>query len=204
MNTQKLVVATAWTAAACFGGEAKVKQIPLGVRIRVSNEAAVPAHVLGRAKETVSKILDQAGVEATWLDCPGEPDSETRRLCNQELGKADFRLHLVVRKIPGADRDTLGSALVGPLGNSSAYVYYPDNETLGKNLQRDTSLVLAATTAHEIGHLLLGEIAHSRTGIMSAKLSSLNLDLAQRAYLFFTPDQARLIRSQITAMHTYH
>jgi len=200
MNIQKLVVATAYMMAACFGGEAKVKEVRLVVQLRVVNEAAVPADVLRRAIETVSKILGQADVETTWLNCPGDQDSETRKLCNLKLGKADFWLHLVVGKIPGADQDTLGSALVGPLGNSSAYGYYRDIEKFAKNHYCDTSLVLAATIAHEVGHLLLGDRSHSRTGIMSAELSSRNLDLAQRTRLFFTSEQARLIHVQIAAI----
>src|SRR5580700_2322532 len=113
MKTQKLVVATAWITAVCFGGKAKVKDAKMGVQLRVTNEAAMPSDVLRRAKGTASKILGQAGVEVIWLDCPGEQDSETRRLCNQKLGKADFWLHLVVGKIPGGDQHPLGSALVG-------------------------------------------------------------------------------------------
>jgi hypothetical protein len=198
MKIQKLVVATAVVAITCFGGEAKVKE-RLGVKLRVVNEAAAPTEVLRRATETASKILSEAGVEATWLDCPGEQGSEARRLCNQKLGKADFWLHIVAGKLPGADHDTLGSALVGPLGNSSAYAYYPDIEEFAKNRHSDTSVVLAAAIAHEVGHLLLGDRSHSRAGIMTARLSSRNLELAQRAHLFFTSEQARQIRMQMEA-----
>jgi hypothetical protein len=195
-------VATAFIATACFGGEAKVKGERLGVKLRVVNETEVPADVLRRAIDTASKILAQADVEALWVNCPGEKESETRVICNQKLGRADFWLHLVVGKMPGADHDTLGSALVGPLGNSSAYAYYRDIEKFAKNHYRDTSLVLAAIIAHEVGHLLLGDRSNSRSGIMSAELTSRNLDLAQRSHLFFTRDQIRQIQVQVTAIQS--
>ena len=200
MKIQKLVVATAVMATACFAGEAKVKREPLGVKLRVVNEAEVPADVLRRAIDTASKILAQADIEGVWVNCPGEKDSETRVTCNEKLGRADFWLHLVVRKMPGTDHDTLGSALVGPLGNSSAYAYYRDIEKFAKNHYRETSLVLAAIITHEVGHLLLGHRSHSRSGIMSAELTSRNLDLAGRSHLFFTSDQVRQIQVQVTAI----
>lgn len=170
----------------------------LRVGIRVIDQAGVSREVMQQATQEVSHILRQAGVEADWLDCPlGEQSPETWRLCNQRLGPADFWLHLPIHKLPGADRDTLGAALPEKAGGGVAYASYRDIETNARDWRCDTSLVLAAVMAHEIGHLLLGG-AHSRTGIMSAGLSPHSLALAKQGFLLFTPAQARMIRSNLS------
>jgi Zn-dependent protease with chaperone function len=46
--------------------------------------------------------------------------------------------------------------------------------------------------AHELGHLLLRDGAHSLVGLMQ---SDFNLLLAQQGRLWFTDDQARRIRT---------
>ena len=170
----------------------------LRVGVRVIDQAGVSPEVMQRATQEVSHILRQAGVEADWLHCPlGEQSPETRRQCNQKLGPMDFWLHLATHKLPGADQDNLGAALLEKAGGGVAYAYYRDIETSARDWRCDTSLVLAAVMAHEIGHLLLGG-AHSRTGIMSAGLSLHSLALAKQGFLLFTPAQARRIRSNLS------
>jgi hypothetical protein len=78
-------------------------------------------------------------------------------------------------------------------------VYYHEIKKFAEIMRCDAALVLAVAMAHEIGHLLLGTV-HSRTGIMSAGLTPVNLELAKRGSLIFTPDQARVIRAKITAL----
>jgi len=170
----------------------------LRIGIRVIDQAGVSPKVMQQATQEVSYILHQAGVEADWLDCPlGEQSPETWRLCSQRLGPMDFWLKLPIHQLPGADPDKLGAALLEKSGGGVGYAYYRDIEKAARDWDCDTSLALAAVMAHEIGHLLLGG-AHSRTGIMSAGLSSHSLALAKQGLLRFTPAQARMIRSNLS------
>jgi hypothetical protein len=169
----------------------------LRVGIRVIDQAGAPPEVMQQTTREVSYILRQAGVEADWLDCsPGELSTETRRLCDQELGPMDFWLHLPMHKLPAAHPDSFGAALLEKAGGGIAYAYYRDIEAYAARRSCKTSFALAAVMAHEIGHLLLGG-AHSQTGIMSAGLSPRSLTLAQQRSLLFTPDQSRMIRSNL-------
>ncbi len=59
--------------------------------------------------------------------------------------------------------------------------------------------ILAAAMAHEIGHLLLGSNSHSATGIMRAKWTRDELELARLGRLLFTADQSILIRAEVLA-----
>jgi hypothetical protein len=170
----------------------------LRIGLRVIYQAGVSPEVMQQATQEVSHIFHHAGVEADWLDCPlGEQSPETRRQCSERLGPMDFWLRLPIHKLPGADRDKLGAALLEKAGGGVAYAYYRDIEKAARDLGCDTSLALAVVMAHEIGHLLLGG-AHSRTGIMSAGLSSHSLALAKQGLPLFTPDQARMIRSNLS------
>ena len=52
--------------------------------------------------------------------------------------------------------------------------------------------VLGHAMAHELGHLLLGT-GHSSQGLMKGSWTSLDLQLASRGKLRFSPDQAGLL-----------
>jgi hypothetical protein len=58
-------------------------------------------------------------------------------------------------------------------------------------------LVLGATMAHEIGHLLLGPKAHSRRGIMSARIRCEELRQASRGELRFEPAEAQRLQAEV-------
>jgi hypothetical protein len=51
--------------------------------------------------------------------------------------------------------------------------------------------------AHEIGHLLLGENSHSRTGIMRASWSDYELSMEGRHEMSFTAEQSRRMKSRL-------
>jgi hypothetical protein len=51
--------------------------------------------------------------------------------------------------------------------------------------------------AHEICHLLLPLKAHSQIGLMRADWTKADLHLVRRNELFFTAEQAKVIRSKI-------
>ena len=95
------------------------------------------------------------------------------------------------------NEDALGCSLLEAGGRSSAYVYYHAAEEFAKNEHLELFHVLGAAVVHEIGHLLLGENAHARRGIMSAQLTPEHFALASRGSLLFTPEQARKIRAEV-------
>jgi hypothetical protein len=61
----------------------------------------------------------------------------------------------------------------------------------------DAGLLLGATMAHEIGHLLLGRDAHSLNGVMAPRFRRREMEMAARGELRFTDDQMKRIRAAL-------
>ena len=96
--------------------------------------------------------------------------------------------------------EDLGFALPCPESERGclANVFYFRVQELGggKTFPSD---ILSRGMAHEIGHLLLGLNAHSRSGIMRAKWHYTDLEPGHVPYLVFTPTEAQAIRAHVLA-----
>jgi hypothetical protein len=142
--------------------EALVATIPLAVR--VYDSTGLPASALDRALAVAAAPLDAADIETSWRRC--------HTGCDAPL----LRDELVVRIVPGgtaigtARLMTLGDAMIDRSSGSGrlATIYLDRVVQLAKAAAVDVTRLLGYAIAHELGHLLLGDISHSRTGLMRA------------------------------------
>ena len=179
----------------CLGANERAmgpKRPKAGIRIRVLNPASIPAGTLRKAEQLAGDVLDAAGIEITWLECP----------CQPELGPNEFWLHLLKNRPSRIRGDATGFAVLmhGQDGAVSyAGVVWPAVEEVASNLESEVSDVLGATVAHEIGHILLGSKAHTRGGIMSSRFERVEMRMAANGELRFSPDQAQRMRANAEA-----
>jgi hypothetical protein len=98
--------------------------------------------------------------------------------------------------------DTTGFAVLVRSDRSSdsyAAVSMAMVEERSRELGAPAVEVLAASIAHELGHLLLHSPGHSRSGIMKARLDRTQIELLERGELGFTKDEAaRLVPRRLT------
>ena len=72
----------------------------------------------------------------------------------------------------------------------ASFVFYHRVRDLANNAGLSESAILGSVMAHEFGHLLLGEGAHSGTGIMMADLNAKNFREAEKGeLLIFSAEQ---------------
>jgi hypothetical protein len=57
--------------------------------------------------------------------------------------------------------------------------------------------------AHEIGHVLLRTLAHSRAGIMQARWRPKDLRDSEQGLLLFTSEQGRFMRNEVLRRMRY-
>src|SRR5437764_6464915 len=99
-----------------------VNEGPADLRLTVSifDYAGVPPHVLAQAEESITRLLEDAGLEVKLMECssPAAP-RRTSDDCRKRLGPRE----IVVRILPGfrpGDKSVLGHSL----GAAYATVYY--------------------------------------------------------------------------------
>jgi hypothetical protein len=177
MRTQKLVVATVWMAAACFGAEPKLAVV-------IFDYAGTPGATLKAAAETARETFRRVGVETDWSVCrvPDEhcalPPAGTIqvKVLPPELGG---RLH---------SPEALGYAMTCP-GCVTSYAFYQPVKALA-GTKRSVSAALAFVMVHEVGHLL--GMGHSAGGIMKALLTWRDIQDAEMGRMRFTEGEAKL------------
>ena len=173
--------------------------------LRVYNYASVPPKVLARAEEETTIIFGEAGVLTLWLDCPiSMAEFDRYPACQQPSGPADLILRILPRSMAErepSDDSTLGFALPGRPGMPGriANVFYHRVREVAWRGQYFEFQILGNAMAHEIGHLLLGSMNHSPTGIMKAKWNRMELHPTSLGFLQFTSEQAALMRHEVVS-----
>jgi hypothetical protein len=189
----------AWAAEAIDGNE----EPPPKITLRVYNYARVPTPILFSTEPMATKIFRQAGVETEWLDCRLSAAEPRTPACERPLTASDLILKLLpvsMAQTIAANGDTFGIALtVDGKPAKDAIIFYQRALDIARTGYVHEQEILAAAMAHEIGHLLLGSNSHSSTGIMRAKWTRDELELARLGRLLFTPEQSTLLRAEVLA-----
>jgi hypothetical protein len=159
----------------------------LTLNVQLHNMAQARAEIVTEAEKEVALIFQSAGIKIIWDECP----------CSQVLPPTSVMLRIIPRLFGSARtisrQENLGYAVVGTDGGVLATVFYDRVEAMTKG--GNPTRVLGYAMAHEIGHLLLGQKAHSSEGLMRANWSRKDLKPAHRDQMHFTPEQAEHMRT---------
>jgi hypothetical protein len=184
-----------------FSVKAPVQNWQPQVIVSVHNYAQIDSRVLLGSEQIVSDILRKAGVKVIWLVCTSGDGSHSDADCAKPLGVADLNLHL-----PEPNATKLyhrADCVYGFTLGKNAWVFFDRVKASALEHQLNTSHVLGNVLAHEIGHLLLGENAHSNLGLMRARWSTQQLMAASRGELSFSEIERGRIRDFVIAGHHY-
>jgi hypothetical protein len=165
------------------------------ITVRVFNYAEIPPEALARAEREVIRIFSTTGIQAHWLNCPLSPTTaHNAAICPGSWLWTDLLLRVIPLATADRGNNALGFALPSSEGGIVAVIFYDRVEELTKAGVAGAGQILGYAVAHEIGHLLLGSIIHSCTGIMSSPWSREDVKLAR---LLFTRGQARMMRGEV-------
>jgi hypothetical protein len=190
MRTQKMTVATAWMAAACFGAEPKLTVV-------IFDYAGTPGSTLRAAVKTAREAVRVAGGETEWSVCRVSRDA------NQHCTLPSTGTYEQVKILPPAlegklpSREGLGFAHKCPPSElcATSYAFYGPVKALAESSGRDVSVALAFVMAHEVGHLL--GMGHSPSGIMKPELTRRDIMDAEAGRLRFSEGDARKLRAAV-------
>ena len=151
--------------------------------------AGLSESIRAASEQLVAAIFRQAGVDMSFVECLSAPG----RPCRQPQGNAGLWLQILAQRPRRVSSDATGFAVLvrsGDPGYSYAAVSYPMVETAAADLEVPVAEVLAASIAHELGHLLLHSSAHFRTGVMRPRVDRRQIALLERGELLFTKEQS--------------
>jgi hypothetical protein len=140
--------------------------------------AGLPDGVEAQAESIVRALFRRVGLELDFVVA---------------AERADFRMQIMKQRPLHLHGDTTGFAMLVRSerpSDSYAAVSWPAIEEASRELEAPVAEVLAASLAHELGHLLLHSPGHSRSGIMKARLDRTQIALLERGELLFTKDEA--------------
>ena len=103
-----------------------------------------------------------------------------------------------MKKPAGAGPDVLAfSEIDDNLGMRSAGVYYPAILKAASDHRIPAGVLLGTAIAHEVGHLVLGETAHARQGLMSPDWRREHFERLSTSSLVFSAKEGRMLRNQL-------
>jgi hypothetical protein len=183
-----LVIAHAASATA-QGSLKGAAGAPAIVRVRLYDQANVPAAQLQQAKAELTRICLDAGARIEWLHgtAPRSTERFTIQLIVRRTGAGVVEHPHVIGTVLGHEHEQRGTA----------FVFYEPALRLVHAREREVAQVLGYAMAHEIGHLLLPAPAHSSTGIMHEGWATDDVRRIVSGALTFTPAQDVLIRAKL-------
>ena len=182
---------------------------PSPLSVAVFDYARVPPQWLSWAKQEMSRIYGEIGVEITWHDASSDARTNSRDTLQPDTGTLP-QAALIVLILPEsqATQERIPQSVIGYSAGTAdecrrvAYVLYGrmDQFRLEQAPAIYRAKLLAYLMAHEVGHLLLPVQSHSPSGIMRAQWSRADLELVQQGRLRFTADQALSIRTKVSRL----
>jgi hypothetical protein len=174
----------------------------LTITLRMYNYG-VARSTLVQAEGKATAILNQVGLEVSWVDCPATPaEFKSYPGCQGSLGTTDFAVKILTAdeaELFLSHHEALGRALpcATDQAGCTAYIFYRNVLEVAGDGVADKSQVLGHAMVHEIGHLLLGPNSHTANGIMRGRWNKQDLQTIATRHLAFSEQQSEHIRAEI-------
>ena len=152
------------------------RQLP-SIRLQMDNDAAVPAAMLQKSQEQVTRIFAAAGLGVEWTETGPR---FTVQIVPNALGYARTSspvMGVVERKPSGA----------------TAHIFFHEVQDFARRCDVEVDALMAYVIAHEIGHLLLPRTPHSVSGLMKADWDTAFVRAATSRSMTFTDAQVKRI-----------
>jgi hypothetical protein len=170
------------------------------VTVRTYNNFGVAPDDLAEAMPHVEAVFKNAGVNVEWVHCwfRDQEVPESAERCRRPLNADEVMLRLqAATPLPGGRYVSMGFALVNVAEGTPflATVYADLVRAVARDAHLDFHLLLGRAIAHEIGHLLLDDNQHAKSGLMRAGWSSTELRQNAERDWTFAPDEAAIIHT---------
>jgi hypothetical protein len=166
------------------------------ITVLVQDSTRLSGSILKEAEQEASRIFRAAGISIAWVNC-SVGSNRVDEECYRVPGPTQFVLHIVATGKTSSDL-VFGLAFLDENGAGKYSDVFLDRiEAAHRTFGTDTSRLLGTIVAHELGHLLLGNHAHSYAGVMAPVWRGEVLQREAMGFLLFTHDQALLMKRRL-------
>ena len=162
------------------------RHLPPSLSLRIMNHAHLSSETVQRAAQEVSAIYRVAGVATTWVEASPHSGPGNGSVDIVLMSEALADTHVRQR---GFRHDNLGYAIRAA---RRAYIFCRHIHDIEIEFSREPGEVLGLVIAHEVGHLLLPDDAHSAHGIMRT-----TFDLRSRQRPYFSRAESDLLQARL-------
>ena len=136
------------------------------LHVRIYDYARVSPEVLAEAESAAGSIFRRIDVEIPWSDHSSSGSSVEQRIADLGPGDPTLQLRILDRRMSeslSVTKTMTGLAFQGTAGQPGKVtnVFYSRMEDLAGSKLCSKGEVLGHAAAHELGHLLLGNLDHS-------------------------------------------
>ena len=171
----------------CVPAASNAQPVRPTLLVMLQNDAHVDSDLAAKAQSEVARLFDAIDVDLVWVT---------------EVPAAGIRLRVISLttweppdKIPAS---VLGYTQVAPgKRGTRAYVFWSRVERASSSFTASLDKVLAVAIAHEIGHMLLPDGKHAKSGLMAAPWDPSHFRSASAGLLGFSQDSSALIRREV-------
>jgi hypothetical protein len=165
------------------------------VEVQVYDDAGLQPSTLQRFVQDTQEMLSGTGISLKVVLC----ERTSAGFCESQ----DDRMKLILRVVPGSAKKMnntfyppLGQSVADHIGGEYAWLFLQCVQDQASEANVPWLTVLDYAAVHEIGHLLLGDQAHTPRGIMKARWDRNDyMDMSQ-SRLHFSYEQIRQLRSR--------
>jgi hypothetical protein len=166
----------------------------VALQVRVYDYSGLNAAALRSFITGTQRILTEAGISAEVDACPKGVTTP----CESRHGSSRQVAIRVVAAAPRSHSNArwqhLGQSIADHDGGTYATVFLDLVQDEAANTDLPRTLVLAYAAAHEVGHLLLGDNAHTAEGLMKARWKSEDFQAIAQNRFQFSPRQTEELK----------
>jgi hypothetical protein len=172
------------------------------VVVRTYSHPAASLDTIRSAQWGAGRLLRDAGVDLTWLDCGrGSEPGADQAACETLPAANEVVLHVTTSQSreTGSGEVALGSSLIAADERrpTLSKVYLDRVLTFAAAARADAAVILGRVIAHELGHLLLRTNRHPSSGLMRATWLKAELRSNEPGLWAFLPQEALGLRAAI-------